>query len=100
MSGDHKYERLPEHMRDSARMWVERGQPHPRLLGSFMRAALLHDFMAFFACADDVNAAAARDWAMWLYNEAPSQCHGSEEALENWHACGGFEGVMRAAGRP
>lgn len=91
---DRSLVRVPEHMRHTARLWVERGQPHPRLLGSFFRAVLLHDLVQSFAHADEDNATAMRSWAMWLYNDAPAPSHGSDDALEKWHQIGGLDGYL------
>lgn len=76
---------LPEHMRESVRMWVDEAQPHPRLLGSCLRAILCNNLVDAFANADEENAAGMRGWAMWLYNDCPSQAWGSEERLQAWH---------------
>lgn len=86
-------ERIPASMHSSVMMWIEHGQPHPRLMGSFMRAVLLHDLLDAFAFADAENSDAMRGWALFLYNDAPSPCHGSEEALSRWHETGGLRGL-------
>ena len=77
--------RLPEHMRRAAELWAEQGLPHPLLLGGFMRAVLTNDLIGAFAHADETNTRAMKDWTMWLYNDAPSPCHGSAERLDAWH---------------
>lgn len=74
------YGRLPEHMREGARMYVEHGG-HP---GHFLRAVVENDLVGAFAAADEKNFAHMADWARWLYNEAPRACWGSREAVRAW----------------
>ena len=77
---------LPEHMKQAARMWVERAEPHPRMLGSFMRAVLTNNLVDAFAHADRENREAMYEWAKWLYNDIPSPAWGSSEKLDAWYA--------------
>jgi len=86
------YEKLPPHMRDGARRWVEQGIPG----GSFMNAVMRNDFLASFGCADEANTYAMRNWAMWLYNDAPSGCHGSPAKVAAWEAHRGLAGIYEA----
>ena len=75
-----RYDVLPVEMRDGARDYVERGlQP-----GGFMLAVLRNDFIDAVTRADPINRACLHDWAMWLWNEAPSKCWGSAAKVENW----------------
>jgi hypothetical protein len=87
------YSRLPFHMQDGARLYVERGIPG----GSFMDAVLSNNLVRAYAKADATNTAAMRDWAMWLYNDAPSGCHGSPEKVADWIKSGGLKGLERQA---
>lgn len=34
-----------------------------------------------------------RDWAMWLYNDAPCGCQGSPEHVRDWIKSGGLVGI-------
>lgn len=86
------YHRLPAHMQNTARLYVERGIPG----GSFFTAVVSNDLLGAFARADDVNASAMRDWAMWLYNDAPCGCSGSPGAVADWVKCGGIRGIEAA----
>jgi hypothetical protein len=86
---------IPEHMRESVKRWIETGFPHPRMMGSFLRAVLANDLMGAFANADEDNARALRGWAMYLYNHAPSGCYGSAEHIAAWHTSGGLLGQGR-----
>ena len=79
---------LPEHMRESARAYVEVGRPP----GSFLRAVLTNDLIESFGRADHINQQCMFGWATWLYNECPGNAWGSPEAVEAWIARGGLEG--------
>jgi len=78
-------ELIPEHMREAICTWIEKGQPHPILLGRFLRALLSNDLMGAFAYADAENTDAMRAWALFLHNYVPAGCFGSAEKLEQWH---------------
>lgn len=83
------YNDLPRHMRDTARLYVEHGIPG----GSFFTAVVSNDLCRAFACADEENTAAMRQWVMWLYNFAPEGCHGSPKNVSDWIAIGGLAGI-------
>ncbi len=84
-----RYDRLPAHMQDGARRYVEHGiKP-----GSFMTAVLSNDFIGAWQRADDVNTAAMHSWAMWLHNDAPRGCYGSPEHVKDWIAHRGLSGL-------
>lgn len=81
------YSILPEHMQDGMKRYIENGiQP-----GHFLTAVLENDFMEAFKRADDINMERMRDYAMFLYNEAPRGCHGSPALVEEWCAHHGLE---------
>ena len=80
------YSRLPEHMRDGARLYIERGIPG----GSFMTAVFSNDLVRAFQRAEDANTAAMRQWASFLHNEAPRNCWGSPEDVSEWIKLGGM----------
>ena len=88
MTREINYSRIPEHMQDGMRRYIENGIPP----GSFQRAVLSNDLMQAFARADDVNVAAMADYARFLYNDAPVGCYGSIEAVKSWVAHGGMSG--------
>ena len=54
--------------------------------GSFLTAVLCNDLREAFACADDENAAAMRDWVRFFYNCAPAGCWGSPDRFQAWMA--------------
>ena len=81
---------LPEHMRDGVVRYIERGLPH---MGSFLRAVMENNLTEAFGRADDVNAAAMKNWAVFVYSYAPSGCHGSPERVSDWIKRGGLLGT-------
>lgn len=76
------YSALPEHIRDGARLYVEHGIAP----GSFTTAVISNDLREAFARADDINRARMFDIVCWFYNEAPSQCWGSAQMMNQWIA--------------
>lgn len=81
---------VPGHMRAGIIEWIERGIPG----GGFMMAVLRNDLMDAFGRADSTNKSAMQDWAAYLYNYAPHNCHGSPEAVHAWREKGGL-GIER-----
>ena len=86
---DINYTRIPGHMRDTARLYIERGIGG----GGFFTALVSNDLMNAFRKADDENTAAMRNWVGFLYNEAPAACYGSPERVRDWIEAGGLEGL-------
>lgn len=82
------YSKLPEHMQDAMRLWVERGIE----AGSFLMAVLSNDLMGALGKADDVNINRLKDYGMFLYNEVPGGCYGSREKVRAWSEKGGLIG--------
>jgi hypothetical protein len=86
-------EKLPSHMRDG----VERYVLHGIQGGSFLTELFANRLVQAFGRADEENTAAMRDWASWLYNDAPRTCWGSPRAVSEWIANGGLMGRDPAA---
>lgn len=80
------YAKLPEHMREGARLYVEQGY-HP---GHFLTAVLENNLVSAVSCADDINRNSLPGYAMWLYWDAPGGCWGSPEAVMEWTRKGGL----------
>jgi len=79
------YLRIPKHMRYGMRLYVERGvRP-----GGFLTAVLKNDLVGAITRADEVNQAHIHDWVMFVLNELPIGCWGSEEKVELWCKAGG-----------
>jgi len=73
---------LPAHMRESVQAWIEKARPP----GSFLAAVIQNNLREAFARADSVNARKLDDIVRWFYNNAPSWCWGSPEAMASWPA--------------
>lgn len=65
--------------------------------GGFLRAVLENDFMEAAGRADDFNQRHLHDWARVIYNDVPSGCHGSREAVAEWIKAGGLVGMQAKA---
>ena len=83
------YSKLPSHMQEGARDYVENGVPG----GDFLHYVFCNDLVHSFGKADNTNLRRMFDWASFLYNEAPMECWGSEEKVEAWVAGGGLQGL-------
>ena len=86
------YSRLPEHMQDAARRYVEGGSR----VGDFLTAVIHNDLFGAMRHADDINRDRLRDWCSFFYNEAPRDCYGSSEAMDAWIERGGLNGRAAA----
>jgi hypothetical protein len=72
--------KLPEHMRESVTLYVERGvEP-----GSFLRAVLENNFVGAFMCADEENIKKMDKWAEFVYSQLPCNCWGSKKDVDEW----------------
>jgi hypothetical protein len=76
---------IPEHMHEAVSTWIEKGEYHPVMMGTFLRAVLSNDFMRIVASADEHNTKAIVGWAHFLYNYAPAPCFGSLDKMLAWH---------------
>ena len=81
MSSDVDYDKLPEHLRESFRMWIEAGY-YP---GHFLQAILHNDLFEAVGRADQQNMPLIPLIVSWVYNEAPSNCWGSKDKTRAWH---------------
>jgi hypothetical protein len=88
------YERLPEHDREGARMWIENGV----LPGDFLRAVISNNLKLAFMYADEINTERMKDIVSFWYNEAPMDCWGSEEKVTKWFSHSGFAGIHPGTG--
>ena len=71
---------IPDYMRDGITLYVE----HGILPGSFMTAVLENKLVQAVGHADDTNSRLLKNYAMFLYNEMPSQSWGSPEKVDKW----------------
>lgn len=71
---------IPSHMREGMRNYIEHGIPP----GDFLRAVLENDLASAFERADSINSGRIRDYVVFLYNHAPSECWGSKANFAAW----------------
>ncbi len=76
------YDLLPSHIRAGARRYIEDGVKP----GGFLAAVICNDLQEAFAWADDINRECLREVVRFFYNEAPSDCWGSRNAMGEWMA--------------
>jgi hypothetical protein len=74
------YSSLPGHMQGGMQRYIENRVPP----GDFLYAVLTNDLIGAYDRADDVNSARLRDYALFLYNQAPRACYGSKENVAAW----------------
>lgn len=58
--------------------------------GSFLAAIFQNDLVNAIGKADAENSALLREYALFLYNEAPMPCWGSDEEYHRWIDKGGL----------
>jgi len=90
------YGKLPAHMQESARRYVEDGAD----VGGFLTALLSNNLLETYGKADSANIKAIPAWLAFLYWEAPSTCWGSVAKVKGWQKNGGLNGeTTRREGR-
>ena len=73
---------IPDYMQESLWNYVTKHYP----IGGFLRAVLSNNLMEAVGKADDNNLPSLPAYTNWLYNDAPSDCHGSPEKVDAWLA--------------
>ena len=71
---------VPEHTRNSLRMYVEEGYDP----GGFVTAVLCNNLIDAVSRADSVNINHLRDITMFVYNRMPGGSWGSKEKMAAW----------------
>lgn len=71
---------VPKHTLSSLSHYVNLGIP----TGGFLMSVLSNDLMGSFARADEHNLKAMKEIVSYIYNELPSNCHGSEKRYHEW----------------
>lgn len=74
------YDLLPEHIRDSFKLYLEEGKEP----GGFVSKVLENDLIRSFAAADDICIAGMFNIANFVYNEMPLASWGSAENMKEW----------------
>lgn len=82
------FEALPNHMKAGVARYILNGIGG----GSFLNAVLENNFIQAFNRADDTNMKYMKQWAQFLYSEAPIKCWGSPEEVAAWIESGGVKG--------
>ena len=76
-----KYENsIPEWTLHSLKSYIESSIP----TGGFLKSVLENNLMESFNRADDENKEAISSIVKFLFNEAPANCFGSSERVEEW----------------
>lgn len=75
-----RYDKLPEHMREVARLYIEEGV----MPGHFLVAVLENNLTSAFGNADEVNRLCMWEWCLWLHNEIPMPAWGSANKVLAW----------------
>lgn len=68
------------HLLSTLRLYIDAGVP----TGGFLRAVLANDLNEAVGRADSENIHRLPAIVAWIYNEAPSPCHGSYAAVDSW----------------
>ena len=74
------YDLIPVHMKLSIKYYIEEGSH----IGSFLTALFSNDLFHAVMRADDENLALIPTYVCYIYNECPSGCHGSLQAIKDW----------------
>lgn len=83
MTYDINYDKLPtDELRGAMQRYIEQGLDP----GHFLTAVLRNDLVDAFGRADIYNERLLHDIVQWVYNEAPSNCWGSDEKVREWFA--------------
>ena len=81
MADYEKYEgRIPPHTLETLRNYIEYGVP----TGGFLHSVLTDSLFGAFGKADSENREALGDIVMFVFNEAPGDCHGSADHVKEW----------------
>lgn len=71
---------IPERMMAGIRRYIDHGiEP-----GHFLTAVICNDLREAVARADSENVLLLREYVLFFYNDAPSQCWGSAEKMQAW----------------
>lgn len=87
------YHRLPPHMMEDARQYVEEGT----LNCDFLRSVLENNLSGAYGNADDMNIREMFNWAMWLHNDIPALCWGTPDQVKAWCVTKGLNGLRKAS---
>lgn len=80
---------VPYHLREGLKRYIEFGTPTGSGLRSIIGNAPVG---AVVRCCDDATMMSLRDILVFLWNHAPTACHGSDQTVDAWTALGGIHG--------
>lgn len=83
------YSKLPAHCRAGMQRYIENGT----IPGDFLVAIICNNLVDAYGQADDINTERMRDYAVFLYNEAPRGSWGSVQIMKRWNEIGGLKGM-------
>jgi len=76
----HEFQELPDYMHSGIEMYIDDGVPP----GGFLEAVFANDLVGAAARADSVNIAHLKQYAAFMYHQAPMACRGSYEKVAAW----------------
>jgi len=88
MEYDIDYSRLPEHIREGMRRYIEEGCPP----GRFLQHVIKNKLVDSFGLADPTNKVRMHDICSFMYNQAPLPCWGNATRYNEWIKKGGLKG--------
>lgn len=80
---------IPGYMHTAILEYVVEGHP----TGDFLRSLFSNDLMRTYGHADGTNKAVIDRYVRFLYNDLPSDCHGSAQIVSEWIKAGGLIGI-------
>jgi hypothetical protein len=83
------YDLIPPVTMESLTQYVENGRP----VGGFLRAVISNDLLSAVRRADMENDRAIVALAVYIYNQTPDRCHGSQENYMVWLGHYGLSGL-------
>lgn len=73
-------DKIPEHLLVGLIAWGKKEHP----VGHFLTAVLSNNLFEAVSRADEESMRSLRHIVRFIYNEMPSQCHGSPEKVKAW----------------
>ena len=75
-----KYEKLPSHLRDGIRLYIE----YKIKPGQFLTAVLENNLSQAVNRADDNSLSNLKEIVCFVYNDLPGNCWGSPDRVRGW----------------
>ena len=84
---------IPQYMHGGITRYVMHGIAP----GGFLSAVVENDLCGALGRADDTNRSIIWNYVNLFYNDAPSECWGSPDMVNNWIKSGGVNGTDKVA---